>query len=806
MSRKKELSEDVKRLLKNVVAECDIEDRSVRERQLRTWRRLKLAWEGISNVWYSEVAHDWRIWDQEYADDGDQSAYDKPVNVFRAYLESIIAALSVTVPPVKCYPDDADNTLDLITAKTGDKIAELIYRHNDVTLLWLHALFIYCTEGMVACYSYPKASLEYGSYEQKEYEDYDEQHEQTVCSSCGFVLEDTILNPLTGEQEPNPEAEVSDEVASMEQNEFAPGDEDAELHAALNMGQELCPACMSMMDPELRNESFITQRLVGTTDEPKSRVCLEAYGGLNIKIPSYARRQSECPYLQYAYETHYGIAIEEFEHLAGDTEVIKSMHAMAGATAGAYDQYDEWARLSPQYNGEYPTNVVTIKHTWLRPAAYNVLQNQDDIDQLKELFPDGCKVSMVNDCFGKAVNEALDDCWTITHNPLADYVHYDPLGLLLVSIQEITNDLLSLTLQTIEHGIGQTFADPAVLSFKAYNQTEVTPGGIFPAQAKSGKTLGEGSNDLKTATLSPEVLPFAQQIQNLGQLVSGALPSLFGGQLEGSETASEYSMSRAQALQRLQNTWKMFNIWWKTIFGKAIPMFIDEMQTDERDVKRNADGSFFNVFIRRAELEGKIGKVEIEANENLPLTWSQKKDIVMQLLQAANPEILAILGAPENLPIIRDAIGLTDFFVPGEDEVEATYDDIKALLGSEPHLMPPPPQAMEMAVFTGAPPPQEQEVPSIQPDPDIDNPDLRFRILRGWLQSEAGRQARVDNEAGYKNVLLYAKAYKMLMMPPPLPPGAAPEGNGAPPNKKPTKLEMQPEAPITGESNVATAS
>src|SRR5690606_26555161 len=127
-------------------------------------------------------------------------------------------------------------------------------------------------------------------------------------------------------------------------------------------------------------------------------------------------------------------------------------------------------------------------------------------------------------------------------------------------------------------------------------------------------------------------------------------------------------MSRAQALQRLQNVWKIFTYWWKEIFGKVIPMYIAEIKDDERDVQRDKDGNFINVFIRKAELEGKIGKVELEANENLPLTWSQQKDVIMQLLQAANPEILAILGAPENLPVIRQAIGLTDFFVPGEED------------------------------------------------------------------------------------------------------------------------------------------
>ena len=142
-------------LLKQIVTQFDKEDRMVRERQIRMWRRLKLFWEGFQQTWYSEVAHDWRIWDETTGnDDTGQSYYDKPINIFRAYLESIIAALSVTVPPVKCYPDDADDTLDLTTAKAGDRISNLIYRHNNVSLLWLHSLFIYMTEGMVACYSY----------------------------------------------------------------------------------------------------------------------------------------------------------------------------------------------------------------------------------------------------------------------------------------------------------------------------------------------------------------------------------------------------------------------------------------------------------------------------------------------------------------------------------------------------------------------------------------------------------------------------------------------------------------------------
>jgi ssDNA-binding Zn-finger/Zn-ribbon topoisomerase 1 len=768
----KQVDEDIQRLLKEVVSHFDREDRQIRERQIRTWRRLKLFWEGFQKAWYSEVAHDWRIWDEVQTDDTQQSYYDKPINVFRAYLESIIAALSVVVPPIKCFPDDADNTLDLATAKAGDKIAELIYKHNDVSLLWLHALFIFCTEGMVGCYNYPESDEHFGMYAEEEKEEVTEEHELINCPKCGYTLEDKELNHEVGElREEKQEQQQEDEFTTVLQRDTSDYD------------IEMCPACGETIQPEVKNESFLVTRIIGVTHKPKTRIMMDCYGGLYVKIPVYARKQSDCPYLIFSYETHYANAIEKYEHLHGAFSSKEGARKIATST-GPKDPYEQWGRLSPQYQGAYPTNNVTIRSAWLRPAAFNILQNEDDSKRLKKLYPNGCKVTLVNDEFGDAVNERLDDAWTLTYNPLSDYLHHDPLGLLLVSIQEITNDIISLTLQTIEHGIGQTFADPAVLNFNAYRQMESVPGGIYEAVPKTGHTIGDGFHEIKTANLSPEVMPFAQNIQSLAQLVSGALPSLFGGQLQGSETASQYSMSRSQALQRLQNVWKIFTIFWKQIFGKAIPAYIQEVKEDERNVQRDKDGNFINVFIRKAELEGKIGSIELEAAENLPLTWSQKKDMIMQLFSAANPEILAILGSPENLPVIREAIGLTDFFVPGEDDRDKQYDEIKLLINSEP-------------IPTGDP--MNPEAPSVDVEPIMENHAIEFEICRKWIVSDAGRQTKIDNEPGYRNVLLHGKAHYMQMQMKMQPPATGPEG--AAPPEKPNPSESQ-EAPIVGEGNV----
>lgn len=720
---KKELSPELKQLLCSVADHFDNEDRAVRERQIRIWRKMKLYWNGLNNIYYSEVAHDWRIWDQETStdSDSDQAYYDKRVNVFRAYLESIIAALSQSVPPIKCYPDDADNPLDLATAKAGDKIAQLIFKHNDAPLLWLHALYTFCTEGMVACYTYTKEDDKYGTYDEKETEE--EVISAYQCPTCGAPLDAHLFT-------------------EREKDEFQPGDDDALVgDAILNQGMVICPACNGTIDPNHNPTEQVVSRIVGVTKKPKSRQCMEVYGGLYVKVPNYAIKQSDIPYLRFSYETHYSNATERY----GDLPALKDNKTKIGP--GMDDPYEAWGRLSTQYNGEYPINTVTVNNYWFRPSAFHVLP-EESAKKLKKEFPNGCKLVKINREFAEACNECLDDYWTLTYNPLSDYIHHDPLGLLLVSIQDITNDLISLTVQTIEHGIPQTFADPTVLNFDAYRQTEVQPGGIYPATPKAGKGVAEGFYEVKTSTLSPEVLPFGQNIQQLGQLVSGALPSLFGGVSEGtSKTASEYAMSRSQALQRLQTSWKMFTFWWKNIFGKAIPAYIKDMMEDEKYVQQDKDGNFVNIFIRLAELEGKIGSVELEAAEQLPLTWTQRKEAVMALIQLSNPEVMATMMSPENIPMISDILGLTDLVIPGDEDREKQFVEITKLVSSAP--MP-------------GPSPQEPMIPSVEPEPQADNHDVHIAICKHWLVGAAGREAKDTNPEGYQNVLLHLKAHLLI--------------------------------------------
>jgi hypothetical protein len=208
----------------------------------------------------------------------------------------------------------------------------------------------------------------------------------------------------------------------------------------------------------------------------------------------------------------------------------------------------------------------------------------------------------------------------------------------------------------------------------------------------------------------------------------------------------------------------MLLYWWKEVFAKAIPMYIKEMKEDEKQVKKDNFGNFVNIMIRRSELEGKIGNVEIEANENLPITWNQQKDTIMELFKMNNESLTALLMGPENLPFVKRAIGFDDFIIPDDADKQKEYEEIEQLVNSEPIPQPPDPMMEQQAMMAGQPPPPPINVPSVAPDYDVDNHAIAADIDRRWLISDAGRLCKLENPPGYENVLLHMKLHKEMDM------------------------------------------
>ena len=93
---------------------------------------------------------------------------------------------------------------------------------------------------MIAAHHYTKEDEEYGTYEEKEYEETTE--EQYICPNC--------------------QAQVPDELMSQREiNEFSPEEHDVPVMDALINDQEiLCPECLVALDPALQKSPLIVTR------------------------------------------------------------------------------------------------------------------------------------------------------------------------------------------------------------------------------------------------------------------------------------------------------------------------------------------------------------------------------------------------------------------------------------------------------------------------------------------------------------------------------------------------------------------
>lgn len=722
--------------LLQILRDYDVEDRSARNWQVRLWKKLENYFKSFQTIFWDDVAHDYRSplfisdWSQLTPNpniDLDPGIYPRIVNIYRAYMESIIAALSNGLPYVRFFPDDADNGADIETSKAFSRISELIEQQNKAEFLFMHALFILCNQSFAACYNYAHESEKYGTAVRKVFGPRNFVDVTTVCPNCGFQFDN--------------ESVLKEEYLASEEY----------------TQQVICPQCQQMTIPQEigGNESEEVVQ-TGEEDVNKTRIILEVYGPLNVKVPTWVKKQKDTPYLSLETEIDLSLAKALYPKIADKISPSNSL-----------DTYDRWGRQALEFAGNTEAQQITCRRSWIRNWALEKCTDKDTRDELKRLFPNGCYVVFMNDIFAEAYEENLDDHWTITENPLSSKLHTEPLGFSLMYIQEMVNDLINITMQTCQFGIAEMFADPEVVNFEVYGETENAPGTLFPAVPKRGSSnLAESFFQSKPATLSREVEPFKETLVQMGQLVSGALPSIFGGNSsEGSKTLGEWEGSRTQAMQRLSLTWKMLVLWYTRIMEKAVNEHIGHMLEDEKIVKQQGD-SFVNVWIRKTELSGKIGRCESDSSDQFPISWQQKNGILNQLIGLNNEFINNALFTSDNADLIKSIIGLTDLNIPGAEDRVKQLLEISVLVKSAP--LPPQPVMDQMTgmsmvdPMTGQPqmgPPQ----PTIQPEQDVDRHQIHIATLLTWLNGEVGRVTKETNPQGYANVVAHLLSHNQIM-------------------------------------------
>lgn len=623
-----------------IVEKAEKEDIDLRYGLINICQRNELYFNNIQNIVLDPVARDYRTVNSVLDELVKQGVNIdiKTINVYRAYAESIIAALSVEVPATEFAPDDAENPDDLETVEAYTRIAQILEKQNHAALMLIKALTILYNQGVVFGHNTYKTDPSFGIISKpKTTEAVPKTTLDLHCAQCGTLL-DSGMPPETQPQ------------ASSVQ----------------------CPNCGYTGAPDSYARLQYEHEVTEWEDTPKGRSQFDIYGATYVKCPLYARRQEDVGYLILRKEDHIARYRTKYNNLDLDVGKIDST------------SYERYGRLPLEYQGESPRFLSTARYAYFRPWYYSTLEDEDEVNLLNSKFPKGLKATIIGDEIVEYQSCDLDSEWTISFDPRANFIHAEPAGNCAIPIQDAENDLFNLGIQCIEYGIPETFVHPKTLNLQEYSKNPSAPGMLSPALPYGAdKTLADGFYQNKPATLSSEYTTFEVALQNKGQFVTGAMASLFGGTAaSGSKTADEYRQSRTQALQRTQIPWRTIKVFWASLMYKCVRSFADNMIDDEKFTDKK-NGSFINIWIMKSQLTGKVGQVEPDLNEQLPHSWAQKRDFITKLIEMQIPEVSAVLMHPNNSELLKQYSAMPEMYIPGENDRNKQFSEFQRMCAGE---------------------------------------------------------------------------------------------------------------------------
>jgi predicted RNA-binding Zn-ribbon protein involved in translation (DUF1610 family) len=703
----------------DLVKTCEIEDEYVRSYQLATWRRNDCYWESIQNIFWADNIGEWASIGpgglSVGMDTGEEEGradfgplYDYVFNIYTAHGESIVAALSQSVPWLEFFPDNSDNPSDLITAKHKTKLSLIIQQHNKAKLKLMEILFRFFNQGMACILRYSDRDKKYGEIQIPKYELKTHQVTPHNCPACNEVI-----------------AEAWD----GEELEQAP----------------ICPKCGLIGEGGAVEEREIHEK-VGNDVFPRAKETWRILSPIEVKLPTQIHSQAEAGYAFYYLDINVAKAWNDYPDFRDDI------------VADATGSRERWYRTAPTYATSWlgateDTNLAAGKRCWFRPWQLEKIAGRSDdekmaiVEYLKRKFPSGLHVTIFNNKIVDAYEDGIDDSWVIRKCRVSPFLHTTPPGQTLIPLQDCKNQVGNLTVETIDYAIPATFADTEYLDFDTFGQQTAAPGFITPAKAPPGKDLDAGFHQQQMATLSKEVEVFQDRIDEEAQFITGDFPSIYGGPSEGSSrTLGEYIESGQRALSRLSIMFEHLKDTWIDLNVLSVDKHADELRTFKyNESMTQKDGSGYRTITANWDKLSKVGASHAECDPNFPISSGAKMALLVKLLQVPTPEIMQVLAHPENSKIIVQALGFPELYVPGDAQRLKALININKLLQSAP-------------IEIGG-----QTIPSIEPEPGVDDGALQDEIVKVWLSDERGLEAKEENPAGYMNVKAYRAALEQMI-------------------------------------------
>ena len=533
-----------------------------------------------------------------------------------------------------------------------------------------------------------------------------------------------------------------------------------------------------------------------TRGVPRGREVAEVYGKLEHKVPINAMTLGDCPFCQVSKEYDYAYVKGMFPDKA---DKIKPGSAGAGE-----NELDRIARINvalaleaSYVTGDSMVRDCTVQRTWFRPAMFMEVADMGTRAELLNEFPDGCVAVIAGEAFIYARQESMDDHLTLIQAFPGSGMNRMALGSKLLSIQKRVNNWIDLMNDYFIRCVPQRWFNVALGDPNQIKEQASVPGAMIPYDASSLQ------NQAATGIAPIWVEPAPQQnpamadmieqfINPLAQLLTGALPSLFGAPSNTDASSGvAVGIQRDQALGRLGTPWHSIQVGTANYFAQAVRLAA-RMRTEPIC---GMDGDTA-VRIEISELKGQVLAFP-ESGANFPESWVQKQSrYQMLLMDSQNPLVGQFLSAtPLNMRTAVRMAGIEELEMPQADAWEKQTGEIELLTKAAPAPNPQQQQAMMQAQqgtaalvqreqAGGTVAPQEgqaamqamqaaQQMPplvsSIPVDNECDDHETEMKTCLWWLNSPSGRAMKSgspEERAGWLNVKLHMLAHKAQVQPP----------------------------------------
>ena len=728
--------------LKTVVSESD----TVRRWQLQRVRKSRDYWNGRQwQVWSAEkqtyvpmAEVPASIYGGETDDEDDDPIYTW--NLYKATGEFIASIITGSSPTVRFFPEDAANAMDVATAKAASDIVKIFHRTNDIDNILDQEAFYLFNDGMFA--AYVRHVIDKQRFGTRQVPimgmvPYEVSPAMNVCGRCGSA------NPPVDEY-----------------------------------GAGQCAQCKGILTADGNIPAEMGEKEEQTSEETKTNGAevLDLYGVPDIRLPPEARELDDAMYLVHQQEIDPAIIRALHPKIATEEDFTPSEAAVGipeERMARSQQSHALW--MSGPFSGS-DENYKRITYTkmWVRPAFFYRIKDKPRRDKYLSLFPDGAFFAYAGNTYLESRNECMDDYWVICHAYPGDTSMRPSIGESMLDPQDALNDLMYSEMQVARHSVGALYVDGDAVDPDFTRQSRVRGGMMQPVKRINGEPIGSNFFAMEPAGMNGHAVALRQEIfGGISQYLSGTLPGVTGQSDPNLKTAKAYSQAREQAMGRIAMIWRQMKRAHSKIAALAVKHFIANRQGDYSFSELTPYG-FKNKVIKYADLAGQIIAYP-ETDEAYPVSASDKREQMFQLLQTGNPAVAGAVTDPENFDYFKAANGLSGLKLPGEAARNKQFREIQGLLGAVPTVQPIPPSPI-MDPNTGAPaidpmtgqplmnPPSQEEVSSIPVEMITDDHAMEFKACQIWLNSEEGGEQKESNPQGHRNVVLHAEAHYNQML------------------------------------------